>query len=165
LNVAIFALVVLSFLAHRQGMWHAPKPLAPALVPLPDDQVLKRLDQLNTQTAYITERPLFWPSRKPLPAQAPVDGLGSLEGAQLLGTFADGTTRGAIIRIDKKTGKVIRLVAGEAYQGLTLMQVEPFSVAFADPSGHIYHMKLEYAKQEASTTLPTATRLPNQPTP
>jgi hypothetical protein len=168
LNVILLIAVGLSFVLHRHGAWQPPKPLAPALTPMLGDNALAQLDQLNNQTNFIVAQPLFWPSRKPLPAQ-PQASKGSLEGAQLLGTFADGSTRGAIIRLDPKKNTVIRLVVGEAYQGLVLMKVEPFSVEFSDATGSgSYTLKLEYAKQSDSVVPAPATAKglePNAPHP
>ena len=155
-NIILLVIIALSFLAHRQGAWQAPKPLAPALILITSDQVLTQLDQLNDQTVNITEHPLFWPSRRPLPTQ-PQASAASLDGAKLLGTFTNGTTRGAIIRLDQKQKTVLRLVVGEAYQGLVLMKVEPFSVEFSNAAGSgSYTLKLEYAKQSNSITPSTA---------
>lgn len=147
LNAALMVLVVLSFVAHRHSNWQPPKAIPPALTQMPDDQLLKQLDQINQNTVYISARPLFWSSRRPLPDQPKEDSAGSLEDATLLGTFADGATKGAIIRVDKKTGKVIRLLVGERYKGLVLMNVQPFSATFADSAGKSYTLKLKFAEQ------------------
>ncbi|MDD3523103.1 MAG: hypothetical protein PHQ41_00205 [Candidatus Cloacimonetes bacterium] len=165
LNAALLVFVALSFIAHRQSTWQPPKAIPPALTEMPDVQILHRLDQLNQNTAYISERPLFWPSRRPLPDKPEESSPGSLDEAKLLGTFEDGQTKGAIIRVDKKSGKVIRLLVGENYKGLVLMNVDPFAVKFADPSGKSYSLELEYAKQPNTPASSAKRPEPKQPNP
>jgi hypothetical protein len=165
-NVLLIAGVLLSFVIHWHETWHAPKVIMPTLTPPPNVNALNALDQLNVSLPYLTEKPLFWPSRRPLPAEPQGQSLGSLEGAQLLGTFSDGATHGAIIRVDKKTKKVIRLVLGESYQGQVLMEVDAFSVEFSDPAGLKHTLTLDYAKQpNAQPGLPTAEPMQTNPNP
>lgn len=156
INLLLVIGVVISLALHWRGTWQAPKAIAPALTPQPSEQALVSLDQLNANLPYLTQRPLFWPTRRPLPAQPQGQSLGTLEGAQLLGTFSDGTTQGAIIRVDKKTNKVIRILVGESYQGQVLMRVTAFAVEFSDPTGLKHGLKLDYAKQPNAPPAPVS---------
>ncbi|MHB8919774.1 MAG: hypothetical protein ACYC3N_01905, partial [Halothiobacillus sp.] len=107
-------------------------------------------DLKNQAFNQITDRPLFWPSRKPAPVKkaavvaAPVQD--ALKDAVLLGTFVSGSSSGAILRVDEKK-EVIRMAIGESYKGMTLTTVSPISAEFKDSANKSRTLTIDYAKQ------------------
>lgn len=147
-----------------QGGWQAPKPLSPALDGVISDGQFFLFDLKNMPLNKITEHPLFWPSRKPVPPQpkqAPPSKpkANPLKGAKLLGTFTSAAAGGAVLRVDGKKPKVLRLAVGESYQGLTLQKVTADSADFVDPkSGQSQTLTLEVAPQSQYRALPNTVR-------
>lgn len=155
INVLLFAALILLALWGRVH-WQKPEPVSPVLS---QQQRAVFLDQFNLKSgAYpqITARPLFWPSRKPVPEKVPekkvVTQPNPFDGATLLGTFFDQKNGGAIIRLNK-TKEVVRLERGQTYKGWKLEDVSPISALFTDGNKHQKTIQLEQQKQ------------PNQPPP
>jgi hypothetical protein len=149
INALLFAVVIILVLG-RQTHWQPPKPISPALSQTVSAGFLTKFDLQASAYPQITQHPLFWPSRKP-PLEkkvepVPVAAPDSLKDVTLLGTFNDNAVGGAIIRLDKKK-EVIRLVVGEDFNGMKLLEVSPISALFGDAGHHQQTLTIEYAKQ------------------
>lgn len=163
LLVNLLLLAALGWMNLRpHGGWQAPKPISPALSGVVSGAQFLKLDVKNMPLNMITERPLFWPSRKPVPPQpkkAPPSKpkADPLKGAKLLGTFASGAAGGAVLRVEGKDKKsdVLRLEVGDSYQGLTLKKVSADTADFVDPkSGQSQTLTLEVAPQSHYRAVP-----------
>lgn len=149
INVLLLAALILMVL-FRQTFWQPPKPISPALSQKLSTAFLQKLDLSAGDYPQITQRPLFWPSRKPPPEKkvekAPVVVAYPFENATLLGTYFDNENAGVIIRLDKDK-KVIRLSRGQTYEGWKLEELSPISALFVDADHHQRTMQIEQAKQ------------------
>ncbi len=147
INGLLIAAVLMAALRHT-AHWQAPPPKPPVLSQSTAAQQLQNASATAGNYAAITERPLFWPSRRPPPpevVQAPQPVVDFLKNAELLGTFTSQQGGGAILRLSKK-GKVIRIQQGETVNGLTLVAVNSVSAQFGS-NGRTQTLMLTYAKQ------------------
>ena len=154
---SLSALVVITGIA-QMTPWRQPEPLSPVLEGGAKEPNGKTQTNVDPTYRAITQRPLFWPSRRPVPPKPeekpqplPVD---FLKGAELIGTFTSQDAKGAILRLAKK-GKVIRIAEGETVDGITLRAVNSVSAQFSDGLGRTQTLMLTYAKQGNAPTIPS----------
>ena len=152
INGLLIVAALMTALRHT-AHWQAPPPKLPVLSQSTAAQQLQNTSAGNY--AAITERPLFWPSRRPPPpevVQATQPVVDFLKNAELLGTFTSQQGGGAILRLSKK-GKVIRIQQGETVNGLTLLAVNSVSAQFGS-NGRTQTLMLTYAKQSDAPASP-----------
>jgi hypothetical protein len=91
----------------------------------------------STDSAQVQSRPLFWPSRRPVPGESTADPLAvqetvqsgrRLQGLSVTGVFGAGADGGVIISYK---GRQARLRIGEALDGWILESVAPGEAVFA----------------------------------
>lgn len=146
----VLLITVVFMVLHRQTHWQVPAPIPPALSQLADAKFLTAFDRTAQMFPLITQRPLFWPSRKPAPikSEEPVVETmpDALMQAQLLGTFVSGSSSGAILRVGTKK-EVIRMMVGDSYKGMSLTSVSPVSAEFTDAAKKKRTLTIDVAKQ------------------
>ena len=132
--VAVVLLAIVAFelaagsMLKSQSAGNSPQRVAAVQVKL-----LPPVDPISAEQAYpeTATRPLFTPTRRPAPQAAAVAASSMTKGQFVLnGVTIAGPLRIALLR-EKSSGRVVRVEKGKDVNGMTVAEIEPDRVVFA----------------------------------